>query len=181
MLFGLLSHFLLGLVLGELLDILIQLSLVMCNIFLIILFLFDKMFAFGLDLVDLIFLVLDSLLISLPQVLNPFLEQFIFLQQFLVFLFLRFGWFGLFGELAVLVLELLQLGLAHVGVLDLYYLVVFFALALDLLFQGVDFSLQFGGLELVVCLAFVGLLRFVLFFQVFEFLFQLPDPLIKLK
>lgn len=87
-LFGLFPHLLFSLMLRELLHILIQLGLVMGNILLIVLFLFNQMLTLRLNLINLILLVLDSLLIRLLQVLNPFFKQFIFLQQLLVFLLL---------------------------------------------------------------------------------------------
>lgn len=82
---------------GEFLDVLVELGLAMGDIFLIVLFLFDEVFAFGLDFIDLIFLFSDDLFIGFLQILNSFLKEFILFEKFFVFLFLRLNWFGLFG------------------------------------------------------------------------------------
>lgn len=73
MLSGILSLLLFNLMIGVLLDVLIEFGLVVSNIFFVVLFLFDQMAALVFDLVDEVLLLFDSLLISFLEVLNSFL------------------------------------------------------------------------------------------------------------
>ncbi len=68
-----------------------------------------------------------------------------------------------------------------VGILNLYYLGVFFPLSLYLFLQAFDLALKVAHLQLVRILALVGFrCRFFLLLQVFEFLSQLAGSFVKL-
>lgn len=102
-----------------------------------------------------VFLFLDHLLVSLPQVLYPVSKQLVLIFEFFVLLLLGLDWFDLFIQLFEFLLEFVELALAYVGAPNLGNLAVFLLFSLCLFLEQLYLVLELQHLELEVPLPFV--------------------------